>query len=185
MRGRIIGVYALLGAGASQAQPVSEPYAQASRWEITTENHRACMMKRFYVLNDSGDEQALVIFYDAQRKAAVLGWGTRKPKLPPLSDSLDFELSFTLKGTSRNASWGNQTFQIQKLGDEYRFSHVFRDSTDSDRVLRDLASSDTIGLWLGPTLMMALPLSASDAVTKLRECSSKLVAEDNFRRSQK
>ena len=185
MRDRIIGVCALLSAGASQAEPVSEPYANAGDWEITTENHRACMMKRFYVLRDDGDEQALVIFYDAQRKAAALGWGTRKPKLPPLSDSLDFDLSFARKGSSLNEAWGSQPFQIEKRVDEYRFSHVFNGSTDSDRFLRDIASSDTIGLWFGPTLMMGLPLSASDAVTKLRECSSKIVEQDTSRRLQK
>lgn len=184
MRGRIIGVYALLSAGASQAEPVSEPYANVHDWEITAENHRACMMKRFYVLRD-GDEQALVIFYDAQRKAAALGWGTRKPKLPPLSDSLDFGLSFTRKGSSLNETWGSQPFQIEKRVDEYRFSHVFNGSTDSDRFLRDIASSDTIGLWLGPTLMMGLPLSASDAVAKLRECSSKIGEQDTSGRLQK
>ena len=142
------------------------------------------MMKRAYERRDTGDEQAIVIFYDAQRKGAVLGWGTHKPKLPPLSDSLDFELSFT-RGTSRDASWGSQPFQIEKVGDEYRYSHVFRGSTDSDRFLRGLGPSDTIALWLGPTLMMALPLGASDAVTKLRECSSKLVQQDASGRLQK
>jgi hypothetical protein len=172
MRGLIVGVYALLSAGASEAQPVSEPYARAGAWEIATGNQRACMMQRSYVLKNNGDEQTLVIFYDAQRQGAVLGWGTRKPKLPPLSKALDFELSFT-KGVSRNATWGSQSFDIDKVGDEYRFGHVFRGSTDSDRFLRDIASSDTISLWFGPTLMMSLPLTASDAVSKLRECSSR------------
>ena len=185
MRSRIIGVYALLSAGGSQAEVVSEPYANAGGWEITTENHRACMMKRFYVLRERGDEQALVIFYDAQRKAAVLGWGTHKPKIPVLSDSLDFGLTFTRKGSSLNETWGSQPFQIEKFGDEYRFSHVFKNSTDSDRFLRDLASSDTIGLWFGPTLFMGLPLGASDAVTKLRECSSKNAAQDTSGRLEK
>ena len=74
-----------------------------------------------------------------------------------------------------NETWGSQPFQIQKRADGYRFSHVFMGPTASDRFLRDLAFSDTIGLWLGPTLMMGLPLNASDAVTKLRECSSALV----------
>lgn len=143
------------------------------------------MMKRFYVLRDDGDEQALVIFYDAQRNAAALGWGTRKPKLPPLSNSLDFGLSFTRKGSGLNETWGSQPFQIEKRADEYRFSHVFSGSTDSDRFLRDIASSDTIGLWFGPTLMMGLPLSASDAVRKLRECSSKILEQDPSGRLQK
>jgi hypothetical protein len=178
----MIGVCALLSAGAAQAERVSEPYANAGDWEITAENHRACMMKRSFVFKDDGDEQALVIFYDAQRKAAGLGWGTRKPKLPPLSASLDFSLSFTGKGSSLNETWGSQPFQIEKHADEYRFSHVFMGSTDSDRFLSDVASSDTVGLWFGPTLMMGLPLVAADAVARLRECSSKMAKEDTSAR---
>ncbi|GAO39544.1 hypothetical protein SCH01S_33_00310 [Sphingomonas changbaiensis NBRC 104936] len=185
MRGRIIGVYALLSAGASQAHPVDEPYANAGAWEITAGNHGACMMQRSYVLRDNGDEQTLIIFYDDQRKGAVLGWGTHKPKLPPLSNALEFQLSFTRTGSSLNEAWGSQSFDIQKIGDEYRFGHVFKGSTDSDRFLRDLASSDTIGLWFGPTLMMGLPLGASDAVAKLRECSSRIAEQDTSGRLQK
>ena len=37
MRGLIIGVYALLSAGASRAERGSEPYAKVGDWEITTE----------------------------------------------------------------------------------------------------------------------------------------------------
>jgi hypothetical protein len=181
MRGRIFGVYALLSAGASQAESISEPFANAGDWEITAENHRACMMKRFYVLRDNGDEQALVIFYDAQRKAAVLGWGTHQPNLPVLSKSLDFGLSFIRKGSSLNERWGSQPFQIEKVGDEYRFSHVFMGSTDSDRFLHDVASSEIISLWLGPTVMMARNLGASDAVTKLRACSMKIEQDTSAR----
>ena len=136
-------------------------------------------MSRFYVRRDDADEQELDFIYDAQRKAAPLGWATRKPKLPPQSDSLDFGLTFTRKGSSLNETWGSQAFDIQKRADGYRFLHIFAGSAESDRFLRDLASSDTVGLWLGPSLMMGLPLSASDAVTKLRECSSKIVEEDS------
>jgi len=34
------------------------------------------MMQRSYVMKDNGDQQALIVFYDAQRKGAVLGWVT-------------------------------------------------------------------------------------------------------------
>ena len=181
MRGRIFGVYALLSAGASQAQSISEPHANAGNWEISAEKHGACMMTRSYVLRDNGDEQTLVVAYDARRKAAILGWGTHKPNLPPLSDSLDFGLSFIRKGSSMNETWGSQPFQIEKVGDEYRFSHVFMGSTDSDRFLRDVASSEIISLWFGPTVMMARNLGASDAITKLRECSSKIEQDPSAR----
>lgn len=185
MRGRIIGACALLSAGAAQAQSVSEPYATVSEWEITAANHGACMMQRSYLLKDNGDRQALIVFYDAQRKGTVLGWVTHKPKLPPLSDSFDFGLSFSRKGSSLNETWGSQPFQIEKVGDEYRYSHVFKGSNDSDRFLRDFASSETIALWMGPTVMMARYLNASDAVQKLRECSSKTVEQDTSGRLHK
>lgn len=171
MRAQIIGVSVLLSAGAAQAEPVSEPYATVGEWEITAGNHGACMMQRSYLLKDNGDQQAIVVYYDAQRKGALLGWGTRKPELPPLSDSLDFDLSFTRKGSSLNETWGSQPFQIEKVGDEYRYSHVFKGSTDSDRFLRDFGSSEMVALWLGPTVMMARYLNASEAVEKLRECT--------------
>ncbi|QNP46314.1 hypothetical protein H9L14_03680 [Sphingomonas sediminicola] len=185
MNGRILGVCALLSAGAARAEPVSETYATVGEWEITAGNHGACVMQRSYLLKDNGDQQTLVVFYDAQKKGAVLGWGTRKPKLPPLSDSLDFDLSFSRKGSSLNETWGSQPFQIEKVGDEYRYSHVFKGSADSDRFLRDLGSSEMLALWLGPTVMMARYLNASEAVEKLRECSSKVVGLDTSARLQK
>ena len=178
MRVRTIGACALRSAAAAPAGAVGEPYANAADWEIITANHGACMMQRSYVLKDNGDQQALIVFYDAQRKGAVLGWVTHKPKLPPLTKSFDFELSFTGKAASRNQTWGNQPFQIDKVGDEYRYSHVFKGPTESDRFLRDLASSEILALWLGLTVMMARDLNASDAVQKLRECSAKTVEQD-------
>jgi hypothetical protein len=57
------------------------------------------------------------------------------------------------------------------------FTHIFTGSSDSDRLLRDLASQRDIALFFGPTLMTSLRLDASDAVTKLRECSSKIVGQ--------
>ena len=185
MRGWIIGTYALLVAGAAQAQQVSEPYATAGQWELTAENHKACMMKREFVIKGTGDAQVLAIYTDPQGDVTVLGWGTHKPKLPPLSDSLDFGLTFIRKGMPLNKTWGSQPFEIDKFGDEYRFSHVFKGSLGSDRFLGDLASSEIISLWFGPALMMSLPLDASDAVTKLRECSSKIVDQDTSGRLQK
>jgi len=142
-------------------------------------------MTRWFAGSVADDEQLLSILYDAQRKAAALGWVTRKPKFPPLSHSLDFDLTFTGKGSSLNETWGSQPFQIQKRADSYAFTHAFNGSTDSDRFLQDLASHDTIGLWFGPSLMVGLPLQASDAVAKLRECSSKIAEQDTSGRLQK
>lgn len=185
MRGWPIGVCALLSAGVSQAETAAEPLANAGDWEITAGHHGGCMMHRSYALTDKGDQQTLIVFYDAQREAALLGWITHKPELPPLSDSFDFDLSFSGKGSSPRETWGSQSFQIEKVGDEYRYSHVFKGSTDSDRFLRDFASSEIIALWVGPTVMMARYLNASDAVAKLRVCSSRNVEQDPSGRLQK
>jgi hypothetical protein len=174
MRGRIVGVAALLWAGASQAERVSEPYAKAGYWEISTENHRECVMKRVYPGKTADDEEGLVIVYEPQTKAAVLGWALRKPRFPALTESLDLQLAF-LNGSKLNESWESQPFRIARSGDTYSFIHLFKGPGEGDRFLRDLASHDTFALFLGPGLMTGLPLNASDAVAKLRECSSKIV----------
>ena len=173
MRGRIIGVAALLCAGAAQAERVSEPYAKVGYWEIATENHRECVMKREYPATAKDGEEGLVIGYDPHAKVAVLGWAPRKPKFPAPTNPMNLELSF-LKGKSLNESWGSQPFSIAKSGDTYGFVHLFTAPGDSDRFLRDVASHDTFALFLGPVLMTGLPLNASDAVAKLRECSAKI-----------
>lgn len=122
MRGRMIGVYALLSASASQAERVSEPYAKIGYWAITTENHNVCVMKSGYP-GKADDDEALIIGYTAQQKTAVLSGTPRMPKVPALTDSLDLELSF-LKGRSLNQSWGSQRFQIAKSADTYSFIHL-------------------------------------------------------------
>jgi hypothetical protein len=172
LRGKILGLCALLTAGAAQAERASEPYGTAGDWEITADNHRMCGMKRLYGSRVPEDVQGLIVLYDAQRQIASLSWATRKPALPVLSDLLDLNLAF-LKRSSMNESWGSQPFQIQK-GDGYLFTHVFKGTTDVQRILRDLASHETIALFLGPSLKTGLHLDASDAVAKLRECASKV-----------
>ena len=176
MRSWIMGVCALLSASASQAERVSEPYAKVGYWEITAENHSACVMKSVFPGKVADDGEALIIGYNALQKTAVLSWTTQKPKVPALTDSLDLELSF-LKGSSLNESWGSQPFHIANSADTYSFIHAFSGATDSDRFLRDLAFHDTLALFFGSGLLTGLPLKASDAVTKLRECSLKIVEQ--------
>jgi hypothetical protein len=149
MRVLLSGVHALLAGVAAHAGTVDEPYADAGAWQITTANHQACLMQSSYVIKHNGDEQTLVVFYDAKRNGAVLGWGTRKPS---------FRRSARLSTSSSLSP---------------RYTHVFN-GADGDRLLRDLASSDTVALSLGPVLMMTLPIDASAGVAKLRECSSRL-----------
>ena len=177
-------VFALLSAGTAQAERVSEPYAKVGYWEITTENHTECVMKSLYPGKVANDEQGLLVLYNAQQKFAAMSWAAHHPEFPPLRDSMVLDLAF-LKGSSMNESWGSQAFQIDKHSDGYGFTHVFKGSADSDRFLRDLASHDSIALFLGPLLMTGLPLQASDAVRKLRECSAKAVEQDTSDRLQK
>jgi len=172
VRGRIFGLCALLIAGAAQAERVSEPYGTAGEWEISTENHHMCAMKRRYGGRAPEEEQGLMVLYDPQRQLVSLNWAARKPPLPPLGASLDLGLAF-LKGKSMDESWGNQTFQTEK-GDGYLFTHIFTGPKDVQRILRDIASNQTIALFLGPSLMTGLYLNASDAMVKLRECASKV-----------
>jgi len=183
MRGRIIGVCALLSANAAQAERVSEPYGKVGYWEITTENHNICVMKSGFPGKVANDAEALLIGYNPQQKTAVLSWTTQKQKLPALSDSLDFQLSF-LKGRSLNDSWGSQPFQIKESAESHSFIHAFRGSTDSDHFLRDLASHDALVLYFGPVMMTSLPLKAPEAVQSLRECASKIAEQDTSDRSQ-
>ena len=171
LRGRILGLCALLMAGAAQAERVSEAYGTVGDWEISAENHHMCGMKRLYGSRE--EEQGLIVLYDPQRQLVSLNWGARKPPLPPLGDSLDLNLAF-LKGSSMDESWGSLPFQTEK-GDGYLFTHIFTGPKDVQRILQDLASNRTIALFFGPTLMTGLHLDAFDAVAKLRECASKIM----------
>jgi len=169
---------ALLAAGAAQAQHVSEPYAKVGDWEILAENHRECGMRRVYASGIAEKEQGLFVIYDAQRQVALLGWAMRKPPFPPLGGPIHLDLAF-LKGRSMDDSWGNQPFQVQKGDvDGYLATHIFAGGTDAQRILRDIGSHDTMALFLGPAVMMSHRLDAADAVAKLRECASKIAAQN-------
>lgn len=172
VKGRIFGLCALLIAGAARAERVSEPYGTAGDWEISTENHHMCAMKRRYGGAAPEEEQGLIVVYDPQRQLVSLNWLARKPAIAPVGAKLPLSLAF-LKGKSMDESWGNQTFQIEK-GDGYLFTHIFSGPKDAERILHDLASNQTIALFLGPSLMTGLFLNASEATAKLRECASKL-----------
>jgi hypothetical protein len=181
VRAWIFGVFALLTASVAQAERVSEPYAKVGDWGITAENRKECGMLRSF--GGSGtDESSLLVLYDAQRKVVALSWATSERPLPT-APSLNLYLTFNRKD-SFNEKWGSQPFQFTKLVGGYSFTHVFG-SADSDRFLRDLASSDSIALWLGPDLMTSLPLDAPDAVMKLRDCASKIAENDASEGQQK
>ena len=179
MRGWIIGACALLGAGAAQAQAAYEPYATVGRWEIYAEAaKKICMMSRWYGSVDADETDGLMVLYNAQKETALLGWGSNKMSFLPAKGTLDFDLSF-LKGEVLNESWGTQPFEYEKPNSKHVFTHVFKGPTDVQRILRDLAGHESLTLFFGPTVMTGLPLDASGAVEKLRECSSKLAGRDS------
>lgn len=179
MRNWIIGACALLGAGAAQAEAGREPYAKVGAWEISADAaKKICLMNRLYGSIDDDKTEGLLVLYNAQKEAALLGWASSKMNFLPAEGSLDFDLSF-LKGESLNESWGSQPFEYKKPENRHIFTHVFKGPTDAQRILRDLAGNESIALFFGPTVMTGLPLDASDAVEKLRECSLKLAGRDS------
>jgi hypothetical protein len=165
----IFGVGALLSAGAAQGAVTSEPFATVGDWEITADDQQQCSMSQVFGSKVAEEVQLLGVTFDRQ-KGLALSWVSNKPGYLPSDGSINLHLAF-LKGSSSNETWGSRAFSYRKVGRTYYFNHVFAGPTDIDRVLRDLSANEIISLNLGPTLMMALPLNAADAVEKLRECT--------------
>jgi hypothetical protein len=178
LRSWIFGLCTLLSAGAAQGAGLSEPYARVGDWEITAEDKQQCMMSQLFGSTVADEIQSLGIVYDGQREGVALSWASNKPKFLLPSGSLALDLAF-MKGSSSNESWGSQDFQYKKVGSTYYFTHAFMGPADVERILGDISSSEIVSLFLGPTLMMGLPLNAAGAVEKLRECSSKMTARDS------
>ena len=171
MKIMILAASALLSAGAAQDAGPGQPYAKVGDWEITAEDDQQCSMTQLFESKVAEDVQVLSVLYDA-KKGVVLSLASRKPKYLLASGSAFFELAF-IKGKSSDGSWGNRRFEYKKRGNTYYLHHVFAGHTDTDRILGDLSSNEIVSLFLGPTLVMGLPLNASGAVEKLRECVRK------------
>ena len=166
----IFGVGALLSAGAAQGAVTNEPYATVGDWDITADNQQQCSMSQIFGSKVAEEIQLLGVTYHSQ-KGLALSWVSNKPRYLPSDGSIGLHLAF-LKGSSSNETWGKRAFSYRKVDRAYYFNHVFAGPTDIDRILRDLSASEIISLNLGPTLMMALPLNAADAIKKLRECTT-------------
>jgi len=178
MRGWIIGLCALLGVGTAQAEEGPEPYAKVGAWEIAADAPKQlCRMFRLYGSVDPDKIEGLLVLYSAQKQVVLLSFANNKMKYLPKDGSLNFDMSF-MKGSSLDESWGSQLFEYHKLDGKYGFHHVFKGEAEVRRILRDLASHEGIVLFFGPDVMTGLPLDASNAVEKLRECSLKLAAND-------
>jgi len=169
----VIGVFALLTAGAAQAEEASQTYAKVGGWEISAQppSHR-CVMQRFYGSNDGKKIEGLTVLYAADKEGVLLGWSNDWMTYLPAKGDLELGLAFR-KGAAVDQSWGSRSLHYNKVGKDYLFTRVFTGAEEARRALHDLASNEHIGLFLGPTILTSIPLDASEAVEKLRECSLK------------
>jgi hypothetical protein len=174
MRVWILGLAAALVSGVAQAKDANEHYAQAGAWEIAAEPARnLCKMFRYYGSTEGPDIEGLVVRYDAGSEAVSITWATGVfPYLPETGD-LDLFVNF-IAGDEFDESWGSRSFHYRKDEETYYLSHEFAGPKESSRILRDLGGNEIVGFYLGPVLMSALFLEASDAVAALRECSLKI-----------
>lgn len=171
MRSWMLGVCMLLNAGAAQAEAKDEVYTKVGNWELVArENQGRCSMKRLYGSVVPDQEQALVIMYNARDERVAFAWASNKPKFLPAHGSINLDLAF-IKKSGLDESWGSQSFDYDKQPGGYFLVHVFIGSANAERILHDLASNEGLSLFLGPDVLMGVPLDAADAVKELRRCA--------------
>jgi len=169
MQGWVIGVSALLTAGSAQA--ADSTYAKVGDWEISAQApSQRCLMQRFYRSKDGKKTEGLTILYAADKEGVLLVWTNDWMTYLPVKGDLELGLAFR-KGDSADQSWGSRNLPYEKIGNTVYFTLVFKNAGEAQRILRDLAASDHFGLLLGPALLTSVPLDASEAIPKLRECS--------------
>ena len=164
----VIGVCALLTAGAAQGE---ETYARIGGWEISAEppSHR-CLMSRSYRSKDGKKIEDLTVLYAADKEGVLLIWSNDWMTYLPAKGDLELGLAFK-KGAVVDQSWEARSLHYEKVANTYHFTRAFTDPEEARRILRNLAGNESIGLLLGPALITSLPLDASAAIEKLRECS--------------
>ena len=167
-RGLAIGVCTLLTATAAQGK---ETYAEVGTWEISAQPpSQRCIMHRSYRSKDGKKREGLTILYAADKEGVLLTWSNDWMTYLPAKGDLELSLGFK-KGATVDESWGSRSLHYDKVDDTYYFTRAFTDAEETHRVMSDLAANDSIGLLLGTGLITNLPLDASAAVEKLRECS--------------
>ena len=177
MRSWIIGLCAVLTAGAAQAQDKSEHYATVGAWEVAIEpGQNLCKMYRFYGSSAGEGIEGLIVRYDAINEDLLLTWTTENLTYLPAKGDLEMHLNF-VKGQNFDDAWGARDFHYEKPADTHYFTHQFAGGKESQRFLRDLGGKEILGLDLGAAMLTALFLEASEATETLRECSSKLVLQ--------
>ena len=167
----ILGVCALLTAGAAQAEETGQVYAKAGGWEILADppSHR-CVMQRFYRSKDGKKIEGLTVLYAADKEGVLIIWSNDWMTYLPAQGELELGLAFK-KGASVDRSRASRSLHYKKVGKDYLFTLAFTDAKEAHQVLRDLGANEQIGLLLGPALLTSMPLDASEAIEKLRECS--------------
>jgi hypothetical protein len=126
-------------------------------------------MHRSYRSKAGNKNETLTVVYAADKEGVLLIWSN--DWMTYLSNKgLELGLAFK-NGASVDESWGSRNLRDDKVADDYHFTRAFADAEEAGRVLRALAANESIGVLLGPTLITHLPLDASKAVEKLRECS--------------
>ena len=169
MQSWVMGVSALLSAGASQAADLT--YAQVGSWEISAQPpSQQCLMQRFYRGKDGKKIEGLTILYAADKEGVLLVWTNDWMTYLPAKGNLELGLAFR-QGESADLSWGSRDLPYEKIGNTIYFTLVFKSAAEAQRILHDLAASDHFGLLLGPGLLTSMPLDAFEAVVKLRECA--------------
>jgi hypothetical protein len=158
----------LLGGTAHAAEP---PYAEVGGWEITTEaGVQRCYMERFYRSN-SGTTEGLSVVFDANEHQTLLFWSTSSKLFPLTEGELDLDLRLR-DGDLIDDGWGSQTFHYETVADMRIFRLAFLDRETSAQLLADLGKYAELGLFLGPVLQTAFPLTPA-AVEKLIECAAR------------
>ena len=171
MRHWLFGMCALLGGGAAQGQPTGGTYAKVGHWEISAGDEKQCSMTQEFGSIVEEDVQVVGVVYDAKREAVVLSWAGKRPKYLLSSGSVNLDLGF-MNDPATTETWSSKRFDYKKSGSTYYLHHVVMGRTDAETILRDIATNEIIALFLGPSMIMSLPLGAAEAVAKLRECSA-------------
>jgi hypothetical protein len=167
----LFGTFVLLWGGAAQAQPAADTYATVGDWEITADSNNRCSMTQVFTGVAADGVEVIGVVYDAKLEGVVLSWASNKPKYPLASGSVDLDVAF-MKSSPSKESWSNKRFDSKNSDGTYRLHHALIGRTDTYGMLDDLATNEIVAIFFGPTMITSLPLNATEAVAKLRECAT-------------
>lgn len=167
----LFGMCVLLWGGVAQAEPAADTYATVGDWEITADGNKRCSMSQVFTSVLADGVEVLAVIYDAKLEGVVLSWAGNKPKFLLASGSVDLDVAFMKKSSSKD-SWSSKQFDYKKTNGTYHLHHALIGRTDTYSMLDDLATNEIIALFLGPTMITSLPLNATEAVAKLRICAT-------------